>query len=92
MEKLTLNIGKKFPEITGPAVEVFVKELAKIEDSEYQEVILDFSKTNAISSIAMGSLYSTFRALQKQNRKLKIVNPNDNILRLLQLINMTDML
>lgn len=92
MKSLTINIGNKYPEITGPAVDVFVKELTRIEESEYAEVILDFSGTVTISSIAIGSLYSTYKTLEAQNRRLRILNPGENVLRLLQLINMTEML
>lgn len=90
--RIELDIGKEFPEITGGNADEFAKELMKIEDSDYEEVILDFSSTRSISSMAMGSLFATYQKLASQNRKIKIVNPNENIVRLLRIVNMHDLL
>lgn len=90
--RIELDIGKEFPEITGSNADEFAKELMKIEDSDYKEVILDFSSTRSISSMAMGSLFATYQKLASQNRKIKIVNPNENIIRLLRIVNMHDLL
>lgn len=90
--KIKLDIGKDFPEITGGNADDFAKELLKIEESDYQEVVLDFTDTRAISSMAMGSLFATYQKLASQNRTIKIVNPNESIARLLKLVNMHDLL
>lgn len=90
--KIELAIGRDFPDITGSNADEFAKELLKIEEADYDEVVLDFADTNAISSMAMGSLFATYQKLASQNRKLKIVNPNENIQRLLRLVNMHDLL
>ena len=90
--RIELDIGKEFPEITGSNADEFAKELMKIEDSDYKEVILDFSSTRSISSMAMGSLFATYQKLASQNRKIRIVNPNENIVRLLRIVNMHDLL
>lgn len=90
--KIELDIGKDFPEITGSNADDFAKELLKIEESDYREVVLDFSSTRAISSMAMGSLFATYQKLASQDRSMKIVNPNENISRLLKLVNMQDLL
>lgn len=90
--KIELDIGKDFPEITGSNADEFAKELLKIEESDYKEVVLDFSSTRAISSMAMGSLFATYQKLASQNRKIRVVNPNESITRLLKLVNMHDLL
>ncbi len=90
--KIELNVGEEFPEITGENADRFAKELLKIEDSDYQEVILDFTQTNSISSMAMGSLFATYQKMMSENRKIKIVNPNENVERLLKMVNLGDLL
>lgn len=90
--KIELDIGRDFPEITGGNADEFARELLKIEESDYKEVVLDFGATRAISSMAMGSLFATYQKLASQNRTMKIVNPNENISRLLKLVNMHDLL
>ncbi len=90
--KITLEVGKQFPEITGAASDAFAAELMKIEDGEYNEVVLDFDGTNSISSMAMGSLFATHQKMMESNRKLIIVNASDKIKRLLRMVNMTHLL
>ncbi len=86
--KVTLEIGKQFPEITGTASDTFAAELMKIEDSDFKEVILDFKGTEAISSMAMGSIFATHQKMSEQGRKLIIKNASDKIQRLLRMVNM----
>ena len=90
--KIELDIGKDFPEITGSNADEFARELLKLEESDYKEVVLDFSSTRAISSMAMGSLFATYQKMVTQNRTMKIVNPSESIERLLKLVNMHDLL
>ena len=86
--KVTLEIGKQFPEITGTASDTFAAELMKIEDSDFREVILDFKGTDAISSMAMGSIFATHQKMSEQGRKLIIKNASEKIQRLLRMVNM----
>lgn len=90
--RVTLEIGKQFPEITGHASDAFAAELMKAEDSEFSEVILDFAGTETISSMAMGSIFATHQKMQEQGRNLIIVNASDKIKRLLRMVNMAQLL
>lgn len=90
--KITVDVGKDFPEITGDNADRFAVELMKIEDSDYREVYLDFSSTRSISSMAMGSLLSAQQKLASQNRKICVVNPSENVRRLLKLVNMNELI
>lgn len=90
--KITLEVGKQFPDITGAASDAFAAELMKIEDGEYTEVVLDFDGTNSISSMAMGSLFATHQKMMETSRRLIIVNASDKIKRLLRMVNMTHLL
>lgn len=90
--RVTLEIGKQFPEITGIASDTFASELMKAEDSEFTEIILDFAGTETISSMAMGSIFATHQKLTEQGRKLVIVNASDKIKRLLRMVNMANLL
>lgn len=90
--KVTLEIGKQFPDITGSASDAFAAELMKAEDSEYEEVILDFDGTGSISSMAMGSIFATHQKMAEQGRQLTIVNAVDKIKRLLRMVNMAHIL
>jgi len=90
--RVTLEIGKQFPEITGAASDAFAAELLKAEDSEYAEVILDFEGTETISSMAMGSIFASHQKMVEQKRKLIIINASDKIKRLLRMVNMAHLL
>ena len=70
--KVTLEIGKQFPEITGESSDSFAKELIKMEDSDYKHVILDFDGTNSINSMAMGSLFASHQKLSDSPYKISI--------------------
>lgn len=87
-----MDVGEKYPDITGPTAEAFIDELIRLESSPYDEIILDFKDTTSISSMAMGTLYSTYQALLEQNRSIHVVNPSSNVSRLLHLVNMSDII
>ncbi len=89
--RITLEIGKQYPEIVGSASDQFAADLMKLEDSDYTEVILDFDGTETISSMAMGSLFATHQKMAEQNRRLIIRNAGDKIKRLLRMVNMAHM-
>lgn len=86
--KITMEIGKQYPAIVGAASDQFASELMKIEDSDYNEVILDFDGTESISSMAMGSLFATHQKMAEQSRKLVVINAGEKIKRLLRMVNM----
>jgi anti-anti-sigma factor len=90
--RVTLEIGKQFPEITGAASDSFAAELMKAEDSEFKEVVLDFDGTETISSMAMGSIFATHQKMAEQGRRLIVVNASDKIKRLLRMVNMAHLL
>lgn len=90
--RITLDIGSKFPEITGEAADLFAAELLKIEEGDSEEVVLDFGGTETISSMAMGSIFAAHQKLTDQDRKLLIINASDKIKRLLKMVNMNHLL
>lgn len=90
--KIIVGIGKQFPHIVGEASDSFAAELMKIEDSEFEEVILDFAGTESISSMAMGSLFATHQKMSEQNRRLRIINAGEKIKRLLRMVNMSQLI
>lgn len=88
--EVTLNVGKDFPEINGDNSDKFATEMLKLEDSEIDNVILDFEGTEYINSMAMGTIFATYQKLEEQKRSLKLINLNDKIKRLLKIANLTD--
>ena len=90
--RVTLEIGKQFPEITGASSDAFASELMKIEDSDFNEVLLDFDGTESISSMAMGSIFATHQKLSEQGRRLVIRNASEKIQRLLRMVNMSHLI
>ena len=92
MKKIIMDVGEKYPDITGSTAQAFIDELLKLEKSSYDEIVLDFKDTTSISSMAMGTLYSTYHTLANQKRSLKIINPSTNVSRLLSLVNMNEIM
>ena len=90
--RVTLEIGKQFPDITGSAADAFAAELMKAEDSRFTEVVLDFAGTETISSLAMGSIFAVHQKMSEQGRKLMIINASEKITRLLRMVNMAHLL
>ena len=90
--RVTLNIGKKFPQITGPATDAFAAELIQAEDADFQEIALDMGGTTVISSMAIGNIFSLHMKMREQGRRLVILNANERITRLLRMVNMTELL
>lgn len=91
--QLLLQIGKKFPEITGPMSDAFAAELEVAMHSDgFTELVLDFQGTKTISSMAMGSIYSTSEKLRQDGKQLRIINANEKVSHLLRMVNMLDLL
>lgn len=91
--RLELDIGKKYPEITGPISDAFAAELAKVvQTGNFTELILDFQGTRILSSMAMATLFQTNQKLKEQGKSMHIVNASEKVTHLLRMVNMTDIL
>lgn len=90
---LVLNIGRKYLEITGPHSDAFAKELWEtVEAAGFDELVLDFTGTQIISTMAMGTIISARQKLREQNRDLRIANASEKVIRLLRAVNIEDIL
>ena len=94
MSRLTMDVGKRFPEITGAASDAFASELAQVggPGNDFKELILDFEGTSIISSMAMGTIFATYQKLTSQGKNLVIVNASERVKRLLRMVNMAHLL
>lgn len=90
--RITLDIGKRFPEITTGDTDDFASEMLKIEEADFREVILDFSGTESICSMAMGSIFAAQQKLNEEGRILKVANACQKVKRLIEMVNMADLL
>lgn len=90
--QVTFTVGHKFPRVSGAASDEFAAELLRLEDSDFEEIILDFDGTEYINSMAMGSIFATYQHLREQGRSLRLVNVNESIQRLFRVANLNDLL
>ncbi len=91
--RLVLDVGKKYPEITGPMSDAFAHELHEVADhSEFEELVLDFKGTKVLSSMAMGAIFREYNSLKDQGRRLQIINASQKVTHLLRMVNMADLL
>lgn len=91
--RLVLDIGKKYPEITGPISDAFAAELNEAAaNADFTELILDFQGTRVISSMAMGTIFAVYQKLREQGKSLQIINASEKVTHLLRMVNMADIL
>ena len=91
--KLIVDIGMKYPQITGPMADAFAAELEKlVASTEFTSLVLDFQGTQILSSMAIASLFSAHQRLKEQKRELRIINVSDRVRHLLRMVNMADIL
>ncbi|MCC8165877.1 MAG: STAS domain-containing protein [Planctomycetes bacterium] len=91
--EFVLDVGKKYPEITGPISDAFANELRNVvRAGEFQHLVLDFGGTRMISSMAMGSIFKEYSELKNDNKSLRIVNASPKVQHLFQMVNMADLL
>lgn len=91
--RLVLDIGKKFPEITGPISDAFAEELKKaVEGGDFEELVLDFKGTRIISSMAMGTIFTVYQKLKESGKTLQIINASEKVTHLLRMVNMAEIL
>lgn len=90
---LTLKIGKKYPAITGSHTDSFVSELNKaMLTASSRTLVLDLEGTSIVGSTALGAIFSARQKLREQGKALRIVNASEKVARLLQLVNMDDLI
>lgn len=91
--RLVLDIGKKYPEITGPISDAFAAELNNVlSGGDFTELVLDFNGTKVISSMAMGAVFQVYQKLKEQGKMLHIINASDKVTHLLRMVNMAEIL
>ena len=86
--EIVVNVGEQFPQLTGPASDEFAKELLRLEDSDFEVVVLNMSGVESISSMAMGSIFASHQKLNEQGRRLIIKDASAQVSRLLKMVNM----
>lgn len=90
---LVLEIGAKYPEITGPVSDAFADYLETVcREGDFTELVLDLKGTRMISSMAMGSIFAVYQRLKGQGKELRIVNASDKVTHLLRMVNLADIL
>lgn len=91
--RLVLDIGKRYPEITGPISDAFAAEMNQVVASgDFTELVLDFNGTKIISSMAMGAIFQTYQKLKEQGKKLQIIHASEKVTHLLRMVNMAEIL
>lgn len=91
--RLVVEIGKKYPEITGPMSDAFAAELQRIVSAgDFTELVLDFEGTKIISSMAMGTLFQVYQKLRDQGKPFRLINASDKVTHLLRMVNMAEIL
>ncbi len=91
--RLVLEIGNKYPEITGPASDAFAADLKDAcANEEFTELVLDFAGTKMISSMAMGTIFAYSQKLREQGKSIHIINASEKITNLLHMVNMAELL
>ncbi len=88
-----LDIGKRYPEITGLFSDAFAAELNKVcAKGDFNELVLDFAGTKVISSMAMGTIFAVYQKLREQGKTIQIINASDKVKHLLRMVNMAELL
>lgn len=91
--RLVMELGSKYPEISGPASDAFATDLKDAcANEDFSELVLDLNGTRMISSMAMGTIFATSQKLREQGKTLHIINACDKIANLLRMVNMADLL
>lgn len=91
--RLVMEIGKKYPEITGPMSDAFAAEIKDVvATGDFTELVLDFSGTKVLSSMAMGAIFQIHQKLKEQGKTLRVSNASDKVTHLLRMVNMAEIL
>ena len=88
-----LDIGRRYPEVTGPFSDAFASELNNAcVAGNFTELVLDLSGTKIISSLAMGAIFAAYQKLQGQGKSIQIINASDRVKHLFRMVNMSELL
>jgi anti-anti-sigma factor len=87
--RIVLNIGDRYSDITGETSNQFADELrAASETPGITELVLNMDGIRTISSVALGALFNTFQVM----KALRLINASPNVIRLLRMVNMTELI
>ena len=91
--RLNLDIGSRYPEITGQASDAFAADLKDACAREnFTELVLDLKGCKMVSSMALGTIFAVSQKLREQNKTLHIANVSEKIANLLRMVNMEELM
>jgi anti-anti-sigma factor len=73
--------------MTGEAVSRFETALDALQKSRYRKITLDLSDVNAVSSLFIGHILQSHKALAPQNRQIRICGYQDSVGDILKMLN-----
>ena len=88
-----LDIGRRYPEITGPFSDAFTSELNNAcVAGNFTALVLDLSGTIVINSLAMSAIFMAHQKLQGQGKSIQIINASNRVKHLFRMVNMLELL
>lgn len=85
-------IGDLYKDITGPIRDDFVTDLVQLRDTTGEDITLDFTGVDSLSSIALAAVGKLHAWLQDHNRHLKVTGLSPNLHRLFTITGLTEIL
>ena len=86
------RVGDHFQEISGPLRDDFVTALMELRASTEEDIVLDFSGVETLSSIALAAVGKMHPTLEAEGRSLRIVGMSESIYALFEVTGLTQVL
>lgn len=85
-------VGERYTDISGPLRDEFVTELIRLRDASTDDIVIDFARVEAISSIALAAVGRLHTWMDERNRKLVLRGLSPRLRQLFEITGLGDVL
>lgn len=85
-------VGERYVDISGPLRDEFVTELVRMRDAGADDIVVDFSGVEAISSIALAAVGRLHTWMEERDRKLVVRGLSPRLRQLFEITGLADVL
>lgn len=83
--KVTYRVRDHFKEVGRENIDKFAQDILRLEESDIEEVTIDFQGVNYLSSMGIGSLFSLAQGIRERKGKLEVINVEGTLKKIFEL-------
>jgi len=90
--KIEMTVSDKYKNINFDNSHDFADDMMKIENSDFDDVVINLDGVLSINSMGIGAIYATYMHFQDNQKNLSIKNASEKIRNLFEMTSNLDLL